>query len=33
VYEPFAPEALRKATQALFGVASEPVFDLSAATW
>jgi len=29
VYEPFAPEALRKATQALFGVASEPVFDLS----
>ena len=29
VYEPFAPEALREATQALFGVASEPVFDLS----
>ena len=31
VYEPFAPEALREATQALFGVASEPVFDLSGA--
>ncbi|MCX5739097.1 MAG: molybdopterin-dependent oxidoreductase [Proteobacteria bacterium] len=31
VYEPFAPEALREATQALFGVASEPIFDLSGA--
>lgn len=29
VYEPFAPEALREATQSVFGVASEPVFDLS----
>jgi molybdopterin-containing oxidoreductase family iron-sulfur binding subunit len=31
VYEPFAPEALREATRALFGVASVPVFDLSQA--
>src|SRR5512134_396894 len=31
VYEPFAPEALRGATRALFGVASVPVFDLSQA--
>jgi molybdopterin-containing oxidoreductase family iron-sulfur binding subunit len=31
VYEPFAPEALRGATRALFGVASVPVFDLSEA--
>jgi molybdopterin-containing oxidoreductase family iron-sulfur binding subunit len=29
VYEPFAAEALRGATRTLFGVASEPVFDLS----
>jgi anaerobic selenocysteine-containing dehydrogenase/Fe-S-cluster-containing dehydrogenase component len=29
VYEPFAPEALRAATQSLFGVASVPIFDLS----
>src|SRR5215831_10229848 len=28
VYEPFAREALREATSAVFGVASEPVFDL-----
>jgi len=31
VYEPFAPEALREASRSLFGVASIPVFDLSAA--
>jgi anaerobic selenocysteine-containing dehydrogenase/Fe-S-cluster-containing dehydrogenase component len=31
VYEPFAPEALREATRTLFGVASEPVYDLSGA--
>ncbi len=31
VYEPFAPEALREATDAVFGVDSLPVFDLSAA--
>jgi anaerobic selenocysteine-containing dehydrogenase/Fe-S-cluster-containing dehydrogenase component len=31
VYEPFAPEALREATRALYGVASVPVFDLSKA--
>jgi anaerobic selenocysteine-containing dehydrogenase/Fe-S-cluster-containing dehydrogenase component len=31
VYEPLAPEALRGATRALFGVASIPVFDLSQA--
>src|SRR5271157_3739847 len=31
VYEPFAPEALLEATQLVFGVASEPVFDLSKA--
>jgi len=31
VYEPFAPEALREATQKVFGVESEPVFDLSGA--
>ena len=29
VYEPFAPEALRAATQSLFGVASVPLFDLT----
>ena len=29
VYEPFAPEALREATQSVFGVATEPSFDLS----
>jgi molybdopterin-containing oxidoreductase family iron-sulfur binding subunit len=29
VYEPFAREALRGATSAVFGVASEPVFDLT----
>jgi anaerobic selenocysteine-containing dehydrogenase/Fe-S-cluster-containing dehydrogenase component len=28
-YEPFAPEALRGATKAVFGVATEPIFDLS----
>ena len=28
-YEPFAPEALRNATQTVFGVASVPIFDLS----
>jgi anaerobic selenocysteine-containing dehydrogenase/Fe-S-cluster-containing dehydrogenase component len=28
-YEPFAPEALRHATEAVFGVASVPIFDLS----
>ncbi|HVN40758.1 MAG TPA: 4Fe-4S dicluster domain-containing protein [Myxococcota bacterium] len=28
VYEPFAREALREATSAVFGVASEPIFDL-----
>jgi molybdopterin-containing oxidoreductase family iron-sulfur binding subunit len=31
VYEPFAPEALLGATKTLFGVATEPVFDLSSA--
>ncbi|RIK99536.1 MAG: hypothetical protein DCC71_20225, partial [Proteobacteria bacterium] len=31
VYEPLAPEALRQAAQAVFGVAGEPVFDLSGA--
>jgi molybdopterin-containing oxidoreductase family iron-sulfur binding subunit len=31
VYEPFAPEALLEATQLVFGVAAEPVFDLSKA--
>ncbi len=31
VYEPFAPEALREASKALFGAPSEPVFDLSEA--
>jgi len=31
VYEPFAPEALVSASRTLFGVASEPVFDLSGA--
>jgi molybdopterin-containing oxidoreductase family iron-sulfur binding subunit len=29
VYEPFAPEALRSATAALFGVEGDPTFDLS----
>ncbi len=29
VHEPFAPEAVREATSAVFGVASEPLFDLS----
>ena len=29
VYEPFAPEALREASRAVFGVASVPIFDLS----
>jgi molybdopterin-containing oxidoreductase family iron-sulfur binding subunit len=29
VYEPFAPESLVAATEAVFGVASVPVFDLS----
>ncbi len=28
-YEPFAPESLRHASEAVFGVASVPVFDLS----
>jgi anaerobic selenocysteine-containing dehydrogenase/Fe-S-cluster-containing dehydrogenase component len=28
-YEPFAPESLRHATEAVFGVASVPIFDLS----
>jgi len=28
-YEPFAPEALRHATETVFGVASVPIFDLS----
>jgi anaerobic selenocysteine-containing dehydrogenase/Fe-S-cluster-containing dehydrogenase component len=28
-YEPFAPEALRRATETVFGVASVPIFDLS----
>jgi molybdopterin-containing oxidoreductase family iron-sulfur binding subunit len=31
VYEPFAPESLREAAKAAFGVDSEPVFDLSGA--
>jgi len=31
VYEPFAPESLRAATQAVFGVDAEPLFDLSKA--
>ena len=31
VYEPFAPEALRHASSTLFGVAGDPVFDLSTA--
>src|SRR5262249_48324665 len=31
VYDPFAPEALREATKAVFGVASLPVFDVSQA--
>jgi len=31
VYDPFAPEALRQATQTMFGVDSQPVFDLSGA--
>jgi molybdopterin-containing oxidoreductase family iron-sulfur binding subunit len=31
VYEPFAPEALLEAAQLVFGVAAEPVFDLSKA--
>lgn len=31
VYEPFAPEALRKATLDVFGIDSQPVFDLSGA--
>jgi molybdopterin-containing oxidoreductase family iron-sulfur binding subunit len=31
VYEPFAPEALREATRNLFGVASQPWFDLTGA--
>jgi molybdopterin-containing oxidoreductase family iron-sulfur binding subunit len=29
VYEPFAPEALREAARAVFGVAGVPVFDLT----
>jgi molybdopterin-containing oxidoreductase family iron-sulfur binding subunit len=29
IYEPFAHEALREATSAVFGVASQPIFDLS----
>jgi molybdopterin-containing oxidoreductase family iron-sulfur binding subunit len=29
VYEPFAQESLRAATEAVFGVASRPIFDLS----
>jgi len=29
VYEPFAREALREASTAVFGVASEPIFDLT----
>jgi len=29
VYEPFAPEALREATRSVFGVASQPWFDLT----
>jgi molybdopterin-containing oxidoreductase family iron-sulfur binding subunit len=31
VYEPFAHESLREATAAVFGVASQPVFDLEGA--
>lgn len=31
VYEPFAPEALVGATRTLFGITSEPVFDLAGA--
>jgi molybdopterin-containing oxidoreductase family iron-sulfur binding subunit len=31
VYDPFAPEALREASQAVFGIDSQPVFDLSGA--
>ncbi|HTY17756.1 MAG TPA: molybdopterin-dependent oxidoreductase [Myxococcota bacterium] len=31
VYEPLAPEALRAATKAVFGVSSQPLFDLSGA--
>jgi len=31
VYEPFSPEALVEAAQLVFGVASQPVFDLSKA--
>ncbi len=31
VYEPFAPEALREASRALFGAPAEPTFDLSKA--
>ncbi len=32
LHEPFAREALRAATQQLFGVASEPIFDVSGAS-
>src|SRR5262249_56601659 len=28
-YEPFAPEALRHATETVFGIASVPIFDLT----
>ncbi len=31
VYDPFAPEALREASSVVFGVESEPLFDLSGA--
>ncbi|HVP30084.1 MAG TPA: molybdopterin-dependent oxidoreductase [Myxococcota bacterium] len=31
VYEPFAPESLRAATAAVFGIDTEPLFDLSKA--
>ncbi len=31
VYEPFAPEALVEATEAVFGARAEPIFDLSRA--
>ena len=31
VYEPFAPEALVEATEAVFGAKAEPIFDLSKA--
>jgi molybdopterin-containing oxidoreductase family iron-sulfur binding subunit len=33
VYEPFAREALREASNAVFGVASEPIFDLTDADY